>query len=182
RAGRAARWWPESPRPRSRCSWSSTGPVRFSSSAVWSPIRRAFPSSAPRAATRATATSSTWSSIASGALARMARAADGGGLAGYHSRVTDGELISFRVLTVGTPVRAADGSLIGQVARVLWVEDLDVFDGIVIHTAVGLRFVDAPQVEELRERAVLTSISPEDAASLPPPETSGPTFHVDERA
>ena len=96
--------------------------------------------------------------------------------------MTDGELISYRVLPVGTPVRAADGSLVGQVARVLWVEDLDVFDGIVVHTAMGLRFVDAPQVEELRERAVLTSLTPADVASLPPPETSGPTFTVDPRA
>jgi hypothetical protein len=96
--------------------------------------------------------------------------------------MTDGELISYRVLAAGTAVRAVDGSLIGQVDRVLWVEELDIFDGIVVSTAAGLRFVDAPQVEELRERAVLTSLTPEDAASLPPPETTAPSYSVDTRA
>ena len=48
----------------------------------------------------------------------------------------------------------------------------DIFDGIVVDTSAGPgghRFVDAPEVAEFRERAVLLKISAAEAEQLPEP-------------
>jgi hypothetical protein len=84
-----------------------------------------------------------------------------------------GEPISYIALEQGTPVLAADGDAVGKVAHVLADVEDDIFDGIVIDTKAGpggIRFVDAPEVAEIRERAVVVSLSAEDAQRLPKPE------------
>ncbi|MGX6446821.1 PRC-barrel domain-containing protein [Patulibacter sp. S7RM1-6] len=64
---------------------------------------------------------------------------------------------SYLAVAAGTPVLSADGSRVGTVAHVLAVEEQDVFDGLVIDTDDGARFVDATQVDGLYARgAVLT--------------------------
>jgi hypothetical protein len=40
---------------------------------------------------------------------------------------------------------------------------------VVIDTDDGERFVDAPEIERIYERAVVTTLSDEDAAALPRP-------------
>ena len=42
-----------------------------------------------------------------------------------------------------------------------------IFDGIVIDTPAGRRFVDAPEVARIYERAVILTITAEEAAALP---------------
>ena len=75
-------------------------------------------------------------------------------------------------LAKGTPVLRADGEEIGRVRRVLQVQVKNIFDGIVISTPAGDRFLDAPEVDRIYERAVLTTLSPEGAATLPVPGSS----------
>lgn len=65
----------------------------------------------------------------------------------------EGNAISYKVLRRGTPVRAADGVQIGSVRRVQEARRENIFDGIVIETAKGTRFVDAPEVARIAERA-----------------------------
>jgi hypothetical protein len=87
--------------------------------------------------------------------------------------VDHGEPISYLALENGTDVISADGERIGVVEHVLGDEEADVFDGIVIDTKPGpggIRFVDAPEVGEIRERAVLLTLSAADAQRLPEPE------------
>jgi hypothetical protein len=66
----------------------------------------------------------------------------------------DGHAISFKVLRRGTPVCSADGVELGKVRRVQEAKRENLFDGIVIDTRKGLRFIDAPEVARIAERAV----------------------------
>lgn len=80
-----------------------------------------------------------------------------------------GHPTSYLALRRGTPVLTADGQEFGRVRRVLEVQVKNIFDGIVVRTPQGDRFLDAPEVDRIYERAVLTSLSAEEAAALPEP-------------
>jgi hypothetical protein len=81
----------------------------------------------------------------------------------------DGHAISYKVLPRGTPVRSADGVRVGTVRRAQETGREHIFDGIVIDTKAGKRFVDAPEVARIAERWVTLTISAAEAAELPPP-------------
>jgi hypothetical protein len=81
----------------------------------------------------------------------------------------DGPSISYHALRRGTVVRASDGSEIGRVRRVLDNEREHIFDGLVIETRSGRRFVDAPEVARIAERAVTLSIAADEVAALAVP-------------
>ena len=90
-----------------------------------------------------------------------------------------GSPIAYLVLRPGTAVYASGDEQIGTVDRVLFVPEEDVFDGIVIHTSDGPRFVDSDQVDRIYERCVMTTLGPEDAKSLPPPTDGPPVYAAD---
>jgi hypothetical protein len=79
----------------------------------------------------------------------------------------DGDQIGYQALPRGVPVHAADGPRVGTVHRVLDNAREHIFDGIVISTPVGRRFVDAPVVARIAERRVTLSITAAEAARLP---------------
>lgn len=79
----------------------------------------------------------------------------------------DGHAIGYKVLARGTPVRTSDGIQIGAVRRVQDNAREHIFDGIVIDTPDGRRFVDAPEVARILERAVILTITAAEAAELP---------------
>jgi hypothetical protein len=79
----------------------------------------------------------------------------------------DGHAIGYKVLKRGTPVRTSDGVQIGTVRRVQDNAREHIFDGIVIDTADGRRFVDAPEIARIFERAVVLTITAEQAQQLP---------------
>jgi len=81
----------------------------------------------------------------------------------------DGHAISYKVLRRGTPVRSADGVELGTVRRVLDNAREHIFDGIVIDTRSGQRFVDAPEVARIAERWVTLTIDAAEATQLPEP-------------
>jgi hypothetical protein len=66
----------------------------------------------------------------------------------------DGSAISYKVLRRGTVVRSSDGVELGTVRRVQEAKREHIFDGIVIDTAEGKLFVDAPEVARIAEKAV----------------------------
>jgi len=51
---------------------------------------------------------------------------------------------SFAAVTRGTPVLSGSGTKIGSLEHVLDVPELDIFEGIVVATHHGLRFIDVP--------------------------------------
>jgi hypothetical protein len=90
-----------------------------------------------------------------------------------------GSPIAYLVLERGTAVYATEETEIGTVEHVLYVAEEDVFDGIVVQTSDGLRFVDGSDVDRIYERRVITSLSPEDAQALPAPEGAPAVYDVD---
>ena len=79
---------------------------------------------------------------------------------------------SYMAVEEGCEVVSSDDQKVGTVKHVLADDEEDVFDGIVIHTHLGpggLHFVDAPQVRECFERAVLLSIPASQVPELPKP-------------
>jgi hypothetical protein len=80
--------------------------------------------------------------------------------------------IAYTALQPGTPVQTSDGHPFATVEAV-WVDELvAVFDGIVVTTAEGSRFVDADQVGSIYTTHVRTTLSAEQAAALEPPDGS----------
>ena len=87
-------------------------------------------------------------------------------MSGVHE---DGPAISYLALRRGTRVRGSDGAEVGRVQRVQNNAREHIFDGIVVDTKQGRRFVDAPEVGHIAERAVtLTVTAAEVLDSLPP--------------
>jgi hypothetical protein len=91
----------------------------------------------------------------------------------------EGHPISFRLLARGTAVWSADEHEIGTVDAVLATDREDIFDGIVIRTGQGRRFVDAPEVARIAERRVTLSITSAEADELPEPAGGAPEFKAD---
>ena len=79
----------------------------------------------------------------------------------------DDHQIGYQALPRGVPVHASDGALVGRVHRVLDNAREHIFDGIVVETPEGRRFVDAPEVARITAARVTLSIDAAEAARLP---------------
>jgi hypothetical protein len=77
--------------------------------------------------------------------------------------------VSYQAAVPGTPVLTRSGKEIGTLEHVLEVPSLDLFDGIVVATDWGLRFIDADQIELITVRHVRCRLDDAEAARLPPP-------------
>ncbi len=92
--------------------------------------------------------------------------------------MTDETAISYQAAVRGTPVLSTAGTQIGTLEHVLEVPEVDVFDGIVIATKAGLRFIDADYVQRITRSNIWCRLDDAQAAQLPPPE-GAPVYHVD---
>jgi hypothetical protein len=90
----------------------------------------------------------------------------------------DARRVSYQAVPKGVPVRTSDGEEIGTVEHVLQVPELDVFDGIVLTTADGLRFADADQVADITDRYVVLNLPAEEAGRLGRPQAPA-VYHAD---
>src|SRR5689334_14601170 len=77
--------------------------------------------------------------------------------------------IAYTALQPGTPVQTRDGTAFATVLSVLVDEKVAVFDGIVVQTGDGRRFVDADEIDTIYTTHVRTTLSAEQAADLPEP-------------
>jgi hypothetical protein len=91
---------------------------------------------------------------------------------------SDSEAISYQAAVRQSPVLASSGATIGHLEHVLEVPELDVFDGIVISTQDGLRFIDANHVTRITRADLFTDLDEAQAADLPAP-SGPPVYHVD---
>ena len=80
--------------------------------------------------------------------------------------------IAYTALQPGTPVHTSDGYPFATVQAVLVDEKVSVFDGIVVETAEGKRFVDADHIGLIYTTRVCTTLSADQAATLPLPDGS----------
>jgi sporulation protein YlmC with PRC-barrel domain len=87
--------------------------------------------------------------------------------------------IAYEALASGTPVHDRDGKQVGTIEKVLADEQEDVFDGLVIRTSRGMRFIDAPDVGHIAERRVDLKLTEAEVAEQPEHETGGPVYRAD---
>jgi hypothetical protein len=80
-----------------------------------------------------------------------------------------GAPMSYLTLEAGTRVVGSDGTDVGSVEHVLADPDADIFDGLVISSGGGPRFVDATQVARIDEDAVTLTVDAAAAERLPEP-------------
>src|SRR5215216_5705701 len=90
----------------------------------------------------------------------------------------DARRISYQALGKGVPVRASGGEVIDAVEHVLQVPELDVFDGILLQTAAGLRFADADQVADITDPDVVLNLPSEETGRLGRPQAPA-AYHAD---
>ncbi len=94
----------------------------------------------------------------------------------------DGNAISYKVLERGTPVVDRDGGEVGTVREILENKAEHIFDGLVLDTPAGQRFVDAPEVARIAERRVTLALDADGAAALPErDDKGGQTFRANAR-
>jgi hypothetical protein len=86
--------------------------------------------------------------------------------------IDDGHAVHYTAVQRGTPVYGSDEVEVGRVVEVLDNYREHIFDGLVIDTAAGRRFVDAPEVARTAERGITLTISSAEAEQLPPPPSS----------
>jgi hypothetical protein len=84
--------------------------------------------------------------------------------------IDDGHAVHYSALERGTPVYSSDELEVGHVAEVLDNYAERIFDGLVIDTPSGRRFVDAPEVSRTAERGVTLAITTAEVEALPPPD------------
>lgn len=90
--------------------------------------------------------------------------------------------ISYKVLERGTVVVDRDGAEVGTVREVLENEAEHIFDGLVLDTPAGQRFVDAPEVARITAAAVTLTLDAEGVAELPQKDPAGgPRFRASAR-
>lgn len=86
--------------------------------------------------------------------------------------------VSYQGAVLGTPVLSRTGARIGTLEHVLEVPDLDLFDGVVVATHHGVRFIDADRVTRITRSHLETDLDDSEAAQLPAPD-GPPVYHVD---
>jgi hypothetical protein len=92
--------------------------------------------------------------------------------------MTSGNPISYQALKKGVAVVTADGHEFGHVDHVLAEDDEDLFDGIVVSTKDGVRFVDADQVRDITTERVACTFDESGIAELHKPD-GAPVYSVD---
>jgi hypothetical protein len=86
--------------------------------------------------------------------------------------------VSYEGVSPGVPVQTRDGKEFGTLEHVLEVPELDVFDGIVVSTKAGLRFVDADRVAAITVGYIRCDLDLATVEGLEPPD-GAPVYRVD---
>ncbi len=81
----------------------------------------------------------------------------------------EGPPSSYLLLAKDTPVFGSDGSVAGKVKEVLCDPGDDIFDGLVLATPLGERYLQADQITAIHERGVDVAIPASQALQLPAP-------------
>ena len=102
-----------------------------------------------------------------GLVAHRVRARSRRGLAPRGPLSDDDHPIGYQALPRGVPVVSSDGVELGTVQKVLDNAREHIFDGIVMKTKNGRRFVDAPEVARITVRQVTLTIDSAAASELP---------------
>lgn len=83
--------------------------------------------------------------------------------------MSEGPAVSYEAAVPGIPVLTSSGKEIGTLEHVLEVPGAGLFDGIVVATDWGLRFIGADQIELITVLHIRCRLDDAEAARLPPP-------------
>jgi hypothetical protein len=85
------------------------------------------------------------------------------------ARMDEGAPTSYLLLAEETPVFSSDGLVVGTIREVLCEPTEDIFDGLVITTNQGDRYVPAERVASIHERGVDLELASPELTELPAP-------------
>jgi hypothetical protein len=88
------------------------------------------------------------------------------------------EPVSYQGVPHGVPVLSSTGKEFGTLAKVLDIASEDVFDGIIVKTHHGERFVDRDQIADITTEWIKCDLDDDEVESLPPP-SGNPVYKVD---
>jgi hypothetical protein len=77
--------------------------------------------------------------------------------------------VSYEGVPEGVPLLTSTGESFGTLAKVLEIPSEDLFDGVVVKTRHGHRFVDRDQITEITTEYIKTDLDDAAASSLPTP-------------
>ncbi len=81
----------------------------------------------------------------------------------------DARPVSYEGVRVGVPVLTLAGQRFGTLVRVLEIPSEDLFDGVIVETHDGHRFVDRDQISEITAEYIRCALDEAAAADLPEP-------------
>jgi len=77
--------------------------------------------------------------------------------------------VSYEGVPLGVPLLCSTGESFGTLAKVLEIPSEDLFDGVIVKTHQGHRFVDRDQITEITTEYIKTDLDNAAAANLPVP-------------
>jgi hypothetical protein len=90
----------------------------------------------------------------------------------------DAQPVSYEGAPLGVPMLTSTGSQFGTLEKVLELPSEDLFDGVIVSTEHGRRFVDRDQIAEITTEYIRCAIDDAAAAALPEP-SGTPAFEAD---
>ena len=90
------------------------------------------------------------------------------------------EPVSYEGVPVGVPMLTSSGQQFGTLEKVLEIPSEDLFDGVIIKTGRGRRFVDRDQISEITTQYIKCDLDDQAAANLPEP-SGAPVEEADAR-
>jgi hypothetical protein len=79
------------------------------------------------------------------------------------------EPVSYEGVPKGVPLLSSSGTEFGTLDRVLEIPSEDLFDGVIVHTHHGRKFVDRDQIVEITTEFIKCSIDDTTVQELPSP-------------
>lgn len=77
--------------------------------------------------------------------------------------------VSYEGVPTGVPLLSSTGRQFGTLERVLEIPSEDLFDGVIVATDNGRRFVDRDQINEITTQYIRCLLSDSQVADLPEP-------------
>jgi hypothetical protein len=81
--------------------------------------------------------------------------------------------VSYEGVPLGVPVLSSTGEQFGTLEKVLEIPSEDLFDGVIVKTHHGRRFVDRDQISEITTEYIKCDLDDAAAANLPEPSGAG---------
>ncbi len=88
--------------------------------------------------------------------------------------------VSYEGVPLGVPVLSSSGERFGTLEKVLEIPSEDLFDGVIVKTHHGRRFVDRDQISEITTEYIKCDLDDAAAEALPKPD--GSPVYVDNAA